>query len=57
MGPPLTCVADDDVTSNMGEENLSSPKNVSADAFDKKAGATKVPSAEKKMLPLLKSPP
>mmetsp|Transcript_4393 Transcript_4393/g.9912 ORF Transcript_4393/g.9912 Transcript_4393/m.9912 type:complete len:101 (-) Transcript_4393:992-1294(-) len=74
MGPTLmaTSVADDDVASNAGEENLSSPKDVEAnppvaktdnsprvcaDALDEKVGATKAPSAEKKVQPSLKSPP
>ncbi len=67
-----TSVADDDIVSNVGEEHLSSPKDLkvnppvakidnstglSADGFDEKAGATKVPSAEIKVPSLLKSPP
>ncbi len=73
MGPTMAMsVAVNDIASNVGEENLSSPKDLkvnppvaktnnstglSANAFDKEAGATKAPSAETKVPSSLKSPP
>ncbi len=73
MGPTkATSVLDDDIVSNVGEENLSSPKDLkvnspvaktdnstglSTDAFDEKAGAIMAPSAATKVPSLLKSPP